>query len=149
MAMIELGPGPLVRAPTKTITFDGSSGLGLVNTNTTIWTITGRVAMTYLGCYVDTTVAGGVNASLQMGVTGNTAAMKAVTQITAIPLTATYIWDSNGARGYDALNTVSLSTPYALLSADVILRTTVATITSGVLVFDCYYLPLTDGGGLA
>lgn len=126
----------------KTITFDGSAGNGLAGSEIQPFTLTGVVwiekfvirCTTNLGfsaggCTLDVGVAGGADWSL---------AGWDLTTLTA----EEFVGGSNGYNvgGGQLSNDVCAAAP--------VMKPAVANITSGVVVVDCFYRPVTDDGEL-
>ena len=135
--------GSWLKAPTKTITFDGTAGNGAVGT-VTVWTITGRVLAIYISAFCTQTLTGA--ATLEFGTTTTTTDF--IAQIASATSLATNDWwigtaspASSGQMGAGALE--------AFISANPILTIGSTAITGGTLVFDCFYLPLTSNGALS
>ena len=150
--IIRAGYDQLIRAPTKTITFTGGAGAGAVGSAVTIWTLTGRVMLFHITCFCTTTVVSTAGTgTIALGVATTTSAFVSTTTMGAGTLAANDWW--NGANSTPAeigqeILPFSAGAPQTLNESIII---TVATnaITSGVLVFDCWYRSLTTGGSLS
>lgn len=124
----------------KTITFTGAADLGAVGT-VAVATITGSVLFTHLGVRCNTNLAG-ATATLEMGVSGNTAGLIAQTAATDI---------DDGDFWQDASPEVGISPAIVdqLVEGNIILTVGTADITAGVLEIVGYWLPVSDDGNVA
>ena len=108
----------------------------------TLFTVTGNVLVQVFGI-CDTDLTSGGAATIEVGVTGNTAAL--IAQTTATGLDDGDIWmDASPAVGVEAL-------PGAFIlndGNDVILTIATATLTAGVVDFYCLYRPLSSNGAV-
>jgi hypothetical protein len=104
---------------------------------TTLFTVTGDVlAVVFAKC---TTLLAGTNATIEVGVSGDTAVI--IAQTTATDIDANEIW--NGATPA----AVALLTPKLVSGgADIIETVATADITSGVLVYHCLWTPISADG---
>ena len=132
----------------KIITFTGAAGAGATGVNT-IFTITGRVWLHLISAFCTVDLVG--SAALELGVAADVDAFIVSTTDTAID--ADEWWTSatpiTGVEG--PLKPIASTVPSQmdmLLSQNIILTVTTNPTTSGVLVFDAHYTPLTDGGRL-
>ena len=129
---------------TKTITFDGGTTNGIGDENGTndpftIFTVTGNVLLKVYG--VCTTLLAGATATVEVGVTGNTAALIALT--TATDIDANEIWRS----ATPDVGTVAFSNITQFIVAnglDILGEVKTANITSGVIDFIGIYIPLSE-----
>ena len=130
---------------TKTITFDGGTTNGIGDENGTgdpftVFTVTGNVLLKIFG--VCTTDLVGTNATVEVGVAGNTAAFIALT--TATTIDASEIWRSNTPD----VGTVAYSNITQFIVAnglDILGEVKTANITAGVIDFIGIYIPLSEG----
>ena len=123
----------------KTVTFDGTAGAGAQGT-VAIATVTGRVALMVGGAYCSTNLAG-TSATVEVGVSGNTAAL--IAQTTATDIDAGEFWqDATPEAG------VSPAIVNKNVAGNIILTVATADVTAGVLDFDFYWLPLSSDGNL-
>lgn len=125
---------------TKTITFTGAAGLGAQGT-VAVFGVTGRVLITHMSAYCSTLLAG-ASATIEAGTAGNTAAL--IAQSTATDIDATEFWKDSSPEAE-----VSDAIVNKVVAGDVILTVGTADITSGELVFDVYWLPLSEDGDLS
>lgn len=149
MDIIRAGYDQLIRAPTKTITFTGGAGAGAVG-SVTVWTISGRVLIQILPppfCTTDLTEAL-ATATVSLGVTSSTGFLLGATTSTAID--ANEWWDdTTPALGIATdIMTRGSSNP-VVVSENIIITCATQATNGGVLVFDCWYRPLTAGASLS
>ncbi len=126
----------------KTITFDGSAGLGAVG-NVPLFTVTGQVLIAVLVPFCPTLLAG-ATATLALGVTGSTALLIAATTATDIDADEFWVDTAPDANG--------IAVPAALIDIaimdNIVGTVAVAAITSGALRYTVYWMPLSDDGNL-
>lgn len=107
----------------------------------TVFTVTGNVLVTIFGI-CDTDLAG-ATATVEVGVTGNTAGL--IAQTTATDIDDGDIWvDATPAVGVEA-------TPSTFIlndGADIILTVGTAAVTGGVIDFYCLWRPLSSDGNI-
>lgn len=131
------------RRISKTITLDGTAGLGAVGA-VPIWTVTGEVEVMSLSaiCAVDLVSAGG--GTLALGVTGSTALFIAATTATAIDVGEFWLTVTPTANG--------IAIPAALkniaITDNIIGTVAVGDITAGSIRFDLYYRQLSVDGSV-
>lgn len=141
------------RHSTKTITFDGTAGGGAAGTEVTVFTITGRVHVCEIGafCTTDLTTTGA--ATIELGVTADTDAF--IAQTVATTIDANEWWASatpNAGAATQGQNPNAGATTAAMdkfASTNIVLTIGTADVSTGVIVFDVIYDPLTDGARLA
>jgi hypothetical protein len=106
---------------------------------TTLFTVTGDVlAIVFAKC---TTLLTGANATLEVGVAGNTAAI--IAQTTGTDIDANEIW--NGATPA----AVALLTPKLVSGgADIIETIATADVTAGVLEYHCLWVAVSSDGAV-
>jgi len=107
----------------------------------TLFTVTGAVLVVVFGhCTVN---LAGTSATLEVGVTGNTAAL--IAQATATDIDAGDVWrDATPAVGAEALND-----PVAIIGGlDIIETTGAADITAGAITYYCLWMPLSSDGNV-
>lgn len=114
---------------------------GGANDPLTLFTVTGDVEVGIFGvCTTDLVSAGG--GTLEVGVTGNTAAL--IPQTTATTIDANEIWlDASPSVGVDV--TDSLSFFFVVNGLDIIETIGTADITAGQIYYVCLWRPLTSG----
>lgn len=132
------------RLATKTITFDGTAGLGAVG-SVAIFTTTGEVLVEKIVPFCTTLLASAGGGTLALGVTGATTLFVAAT--TATDIDANEFWidntpDANGVAVPAACSNIAITD-------NVIGTVAVGDITSGVIRFDVYWRPLSADGNLA
>lgn len=125
------------RLVTKTITFTGAAHLGLSGSDIPLFTVTGQCWVKLFGvCTADLTSSGG---TLEIGCTGNTAAL--VAQTTASTIDAGEIWFSNTpAVGITASS--NITEKLIVGGSDIIGTVGSADITDGSITFYLYFQPL-------
>ena len=149
--IIRAGYDALIRAPTKTITFTGASGLGLAGTVVPVWTLSGRVLVHHLMCFCTTTVVSTLNGgNISLGTAANVTAFISETLMGSGTLAANDWWPGAGGTPVGATSDIlaTAATSPSTVSGSIIINPTTQDITSGVLVFDCFYRPLTSGASL-
>ena len=112
-----------------------------------VYTLSGRVVITSLFCTC-TTGLSGATATLSFGTATTPAGLIAAT--TATSIVATRLWIDTGpdASVFGVHIGASAFAGDIVTTESLILTVAVADITGGVLVFNCTYEPLTDGGSL-
>ena len=131
---------------TKAVTFAGGTtnargdfdGTG---NPATLFTVTGDVLVTiFAKCSVD---LAGASATLEVGVTGNTASL--IAQTTATDIDNGDVWrDATPAVGAEAINA-----PVAIIGGlDIIETVGTANITAGALTYYCMWVPLSSDGNV-
>lgn len=127
----------------KTITFNGGAGAGLAGSEILPFTLTGVVWIEKFVIRCTTNLgfsAGGC--TLDVGVSGGTDWSLAGWDVTTLTA-GEFVGGSNGYNvgGGQLSNDVVAAAPA--------MKPAVANITSGVVVVDCFYRPVTDDGALA
>ena len=127
----------------KTIAYDGTSSKGLAGSND-IFTVTGDVAVKILAvCSDDLTVDGA--ATIEIGITGNTAAL--IAQTTASNIDKGEIWYDNTPV---TVGSLAMGTWNFLSGTSIKEKITTANITGGALTYYLFFVPLSaDGNVLA
>lgn len=127
----------------RTITLTGASGLGLVDVDIAVATITGRVLLNDIAIFCSTLLASSGGGVIAFGSVGTTSGIIEVT--TATEIDADEFWR-------DATPELEVSRAIndrVIGGANLILRPTVATIQSGVLEVAMYWTPMSADGNLA
>ena len=122
-----------------TITFTGAAGAGAVGT-VAVATMTGAIMVHSVGAYCSTSLAG-ATATVEMGVSGDTAEL--IAQTTATDIDAGEVWESATPD-----EGVALVTSKAI-AGNIIITVATADVTAGVLKIAIEYTPLTTDGYLA
>lgn len=123
---------------TKAITYSalttGATGA------TTLFTVTGLVAVRVFAVVSGADLTG--SGTLEVGISGNTAALLAQTTGTALDVGE--IWIDSGPA------TVELLPGYSVLKPDANIIQTIGTdtITAGTLTYYCFWVPLSDDGNV-
>lgn len=135
--------GTGLRHVRKTITFNGGAGAGLAGSEILPFTLTGVVWIEKFVIRCTTNLgfsAGGC--TLDVGVSGGTDWSLAGWDVTTLTA-GEFVGGSNGYNvgGGQLSNDVVAAAPA--------MKPAVANITSGVVVVDCFYRPVTDDGALA
>lgn len=133
----------------KSITFDGGTTNAIgdhdgTSDPFTIFTVTGTVLVRVVA--ICTTSLTGASATLEVGVTGSTAGLIALTTATAI--IAGEIWHDNSPDSFIEASTIA---PEYVISGDgtnIIGTVKTANITAGVIKFICAWYPLSDGASV-
>ena len=133
-----------------TIAFTGAAGLGAVGT-VALFTITGRIWIDTLTAFCTEALAeAAASATVACGVAADTDAFIAVTN--AIDIDLNEWWNSAtpaaGAVTITGTGTTGPSTlqKRKLVSTNIILTVAAQNITDGTIVFDVFYMPVTDNG---
>lgn len=116
--------------------FDGSG------TPKTLFTVTGDVLVRIYG--VCTTVLAGASATVEVGVTGNTAVLIALTTGTDIDANEVWVGAAPSAVGADALADI-LAATIIVGGLNIIETVKTADVTSGNIRYVCLWKPLTAG----
>lgn len=138
------GAGGLKRS-TVSVTFTGAANLGAVGA-VPLFTVTGEVLVAYLVPFCTTLLTQALaTATLALGVTGSTSLFIAAT--TAIDIDANEFWidttpDANGIALPAALKDI-------IITDNIIGTVAAQAVDSGVLRFDCWWLPLSSDGLVA
>lgn len=123
---------------TKAITYAAST-TGATGA-TTLFTVTGVIAVrVFAVCSSDLTSGG--SATIEVGITNNTAALLA--QTTATGIDAGEIWVDTGPATVEALPAFSI-----LSGTNIIQTIATTTITGGVLTYYVSWVPISDDGNL-
>lgn len=133
----------------KTITFADAAGQGQVG-QVVVFTVTGRVLLRGITaiCTVDLVSAGG--GSVSLGTTNLVDFFIAATTATAIDANEWWANTTQQAGAAEEIIARKLSRPSDIaISNNIIIDVTVATVTAGTFIIDAWYLPITDGAGLA
>lgn len=134
----------------KTIAFDGTAGNGAVGT-VALFTTTGRVHVASWTAFATETVVdagGGTPATLVMGVDGDAAMFGGGALDPADALTANKWWGAGNAVASGGVNGASNYGNGWEVSVNIILSVWNEAISDGTIVFDFWYLPITDDGAL-
>lgn len=123
---------------TKAITFSALT-TGAVGT-TTIFTVTGVVAVRLFGVVSGTDVTG--SGTIEAGISGNTAALLA--QTTGTTLDVGEIWIDMGPATVELLPTLSI----LAAGTDIIQTIATDTLTAGTLTYYCLWFPISTDGNL-
>lgn len=127
------------------ITFTGAANLGAVGTVPLFTVSNGAVLVRYMAGRVVTTLAG-ATAQISLGIVGSTALFIALTTATSMT-TSAELWVSATPTAAGIALPALLTN--IVIDANVIGTVGTAAITSGVLVVDCVWEPLTSGATLA
>ena len=137
---------PQFQVATKTVTFDGGTTNArgdLTGTGNpgTLFTVTGTVLVVVFGhC---TTLLTGATATLEIGVTSNTAGI--IAQTVATDIDAGEVWrDATPGLGVEALND-----PMVIVGgADIIETVGTADVTAGVITYYCLWQAISSDGAV-
>ena len=125
----------------RTITFTGASGLGLINVDVPVATITGRVLLRDMTFFCSTLLVG-VGGSVSLGTANNATGIIAATTATAID--ADEFW-----RDLTPESQISTAIKNRVISANLTIGVTGATVTGGVLQVAIKWSPLSINSNLA
>lgn len=138
--------GVVKSAPTAFVggTTDARGDSGGTQASYTLFNVTGDVLVRIYG--VCTTLLASTTGTLEVGVTGNTAAL--IAQTTATDIDANEIWnDSTPVVGVELLSNVL--GPYIIVNGlDILEKTATADITSGNIYYICLWRPLSRDGSV-
>ena len=127
-----------------TLAFDGST-VGDVGTDT-IFAITGRVwLLGFTAFCTESLTEGGATATAEVGTATDINGLIVQTIATAIDINEWW-FDATPLPGLVQMDALQID---ALLSEDIILTTGSQTISNGTIIFDAWYIPITDNGALA
>ena len=145
MAILIAPAAPSVRFATKTLTFTGADTLGLVNTNASLFTVTGDVVVFLISPFCTSTLTGAAS-TVQLGVLNGLTIFIGVSTATLI------------ATGQYWVNTTPASTDNAIafpaalkeiaITDSIVCRSLTQTTTGGTLRFDVFWQPLSSDGNL-
>ena len=123
----------------KTIAYDGSAGLGAQGA-TTLFTVTGDVIATVFATCSE--ALAGASATIEVGITGNTAAL--LPQSTATDIDAGEVWTDTGPATIEGVPTDKILTN----GTDIIETIGTADITDGTITYYCAWAPLAVGASV-
>ena len=130
------------RFVSKTITLTGGANLGKSGDTSPLFTVTGTVLMKLYSVGKPTPVSAG-GGKLEVGVTGNTAAI--IAQTTATSIVAGDIWkDGTPVVGVTASSGVAEN----IVTASVGMKASTADVTAGAIYFYCFWIPLSADGSV-
>jgi hypothetical protein len=121
----------------KAVAFTGAAGLGAQGT-VSLFTVTGTVLMSLFAVCSENLA--GASATIEVGISGNTAALLA--QTTATDIDSGEVWIDNAPATVEALP----SSRILAAGTDVIATVATADITDGTLTFYALWRPLSDDG---
>lgn len=120
----------------KTIAYDGSTGKGDQGA-TTLFTVTGDVLVSVFAVCSESLA--GASATIEVGISGNTAAL--VAQTTATNINAGEVWVDTSPATVESVPADKILTN----GTDIIETVGTADITDGTLTYYCMWVPLTTG----
>ncbi|MFA5377150.1 MAG: hypothetical protein WC455_15470 [Dehalococcoidia bacterium] len=134
---------------TKSVTFAGATGNAIGDHDgtgdpATLFTVTGDVIVKIIAvCTTDLTFA--ANATIEVGTAAATGAIIATTDLTTQALAAREIW--HDATPDAEIEALSVSKDFIVTDGnDIVLTVGVANVNTGVIVFYCYWTPLSTTG---
>src|SRR3990172_4957165 len=143
--MLSLG-GTDVRHARKTITFDGTAGLGAVGTAVTIFTTTGKILLHYITAYCTTDLGQALaTAQISLGTATQVTRFVAATNSTAIQENE---WWVTGTPTVGSIDLPDIC-QNVFVSENVVINPTAQNTNAGVLVIDAIYEPISDDGSLS
>lgn len=123
----------------KTIAYTGAAGLGAQGA-TTLFTVTGNVIATVFAvCSED---LAGATATIEVGISGNTAAL--LPQSTATDIDAGEVWVDTGPATIEGVPSDKILTN----GTDIIETVATADITNGTITYYCAWVPLDTGASV-
>lgn len=134
-----------------TLTFDGGTPDAIGDHDgtgdpATIFTVTGDVIVKVIAICT-TTLVFDLNAAIEIGISGDTGAIIPTTDLTVEGLAARETW--HDATPDSEIELLSVINGYIITDGnDIILDTTVANVTSGVIEFTCYWTPINSAGNV-
>ena len=135
----------------KTVTFTGAAGVGAAGT-VALFTVTGRVMVNWFTAYCTTLLLTSGAATMVCGTPGDTDGFIAITTATDIDEDEwwTAATPAVGAKSPLQVLTGGLVTSQGtkLLNENINLTVASADVQSGVIVFDAFWIPITDDGAL-
>lgn len=134
-------PSPQWTHARISVAFDGETGSGEVGT-VTLFTITGRVIVKHLTAFCTETLVGA--ATLECGVASSTPGL--IAQVADATTIAANDWWVDASVAEVGLAAQVATQKDMNLSENVILTIDSANITDGTLIFDVWYMPVTDNG---
>ena len=123
----------------KTIAFDGTTGLGATGT-TTIFTVTGDVLVSVFAACTESLV--GASANISLGITGNAGAF--ISNTTAANILVNMGWRDTVPSTSETI----AATPTILQASNITYVVTTAAITDGTLNFYVLWRPLSPGASV-
>ena len=122
---------------TKTIAYDGTAGKGAAGA-TTLFTVTGDALVTVLASCTEDLASGG--GTIEVGISGNTAAL--IAQTTATTIDSGEIWNDASPATVEAFS--NNSERIIVGGTDIIETVATADVTNGTLKYYCVWVPLSD-----
>ena len=126
-------------------TFADSAGNGAVG-DVTLFTVTGRVWLLGFTAFCTAGLSeGGATATIQVGTAAVDGAIIAV--VNAVDIDTNEWWtDGTPVAELDQMDAAQVD---VLISSNIVAKVTTQAVSGGVIVFDAFYIPLTDNGALA
>lgn len=130
----------------KTITFDGTAGLGLAGTAVPIFTVTGEVLIAYLAAFCATSLTeGGATAQISLGVVGNVTLFVAAGE--PIDIDANEFWTVADPTAVGGVAVPAAMKEILIANgANIVADPTVDDTTGGVIEFTAYWRPVSSDG---
>src|SRR3990167_5746185 len=155
MPVVPLQPGQSdtsLRHVRKSWTFvAGTTGAVAAHT---VFTISGRVFVDLITAFCSDTLTSGGTPAITLGTVGDADGFIVAPTGGAPGLVTDDWWTSAASANLTVCPVVVVtgqqvtSQRYKLLSEDIGLDIPVSTVTGGTLIFDCWYIPITDDGAL-
>ena len=142
-ALLQVGATEAVHVR-KTLTFTCAANLGQSGTSATIFSVTGRIFILpgRLSIFCTGTLTGATSTVTLEGVTSGTDILAATTATTITALGWWRVATGSTAGVGSAMATVANG---ADIAENIVVTSGVADTTGGTLVFDMWYIPITDG----
>ena len=132
----------------KTVAFTGATGVGEIGT-VNVFTITGRVLLREWPVFCTENLVSAGGGSIALGVAGVTTRLIGTTLAAGgSGLVANDIWVDTSPADIGAGTLNKFNVGEQIITQDIIITVTTGDVTDGTLVFDVWYLPLTDDGAL-
>ena len=142
-ANYQIVPGGLPFLERKTVAFTGAAGLGATGA-TTRFTVTGDVVVGIFATCTEDLV--GDTATLEVGISGNTAAL--IAQTTATNIDSGESWFDSSPATVEAMPDLVNHGSVIVNGADIIETVGTANITDGTLNYYCFWRPLSSDGSV-
>ena len=127
----------------KSVTFNGTTGAGEAG-EIDLFTVTGGVIIR-LACICTTSLTSGAGATVEVGISGSTAAF--IAQTTAVDIDGGEIW--HDATPDAEIEATTVMADYILGNGnDIILTVATDNVSTGVLQFQAWWTPITSGASV-
>jgi hypothetical protein len=146
--MIVPGPRQFTKVSRKTVTFDGSAGLGAAGTNVLVFTVTGEVVVDELVPFCTTSLTEATpTATITLGVAAAGKGALFIAATNAVDLDANDFWVDTGP------DVAGVALPAALkqivIGKDIIIFPAVQNVDGGVIEFTIYWHAISTDGNVS